>query len=422
MKIHVWVSAGSATIFLFIFFFLIGCGVIKYSATGTRTGIFAVAEGSGNRVLIWKQTPQYGQAPQIVLGQPDFTSNSANAGGSISAQGLSNPRSINTDGTHFILADSSNNRVLIWNSIPTKNQQIPDLVLGQPDFLSGAVNNTPGAPGTVSAQSIKSPQGSIFADGKVIVTDHGNNRFLIWNSMPTSNQQPADLVLGSNSMNVAGVALCTSTTFNDTRSAMYFDGKFFAGDLNNHRVLIWNTFPTQNGQAADIVLGQPDFVTGIPNPATSQTLTNALNMWTDGKRLAISDNGSSRVLIWNSIPKINQQAADIVLGQPDMTSSAVNNTPGNPGTPSAQSFNTPFGIVWDSKNFYVADSGNSRVLVWNSFPTINQQPADYILGQPNSSSGVKYCSTSVPSAFCFWDALGVASNASLVGVGKSDGY
>jgi hypothetical protein len=402
--------------------FLIGCGVIKYSATGTRTGIFAVAEGSGNRILIWKQTPQYGQAPQIVLGQPDFTSNSANAGGTISAQGLSNPRSINTDGTHFILTDSSNNRVLIWNSIPIKNQQIPDLVLGQPDFLSGAVNNTPGAPGTVSAQSIKSPQDAIFADGKVIVTDHGNNRFLIWNSMPTSNQQPADLVLGSNSMNVAGVFLCTSTTFNDTRSEMYFNGKFFAGDLNNHRVLIWNTFPTQNGQAADVVLGQPDFVTGGPNPAAANNLSFPVRMWTDGKRLAVSDYNNNRVLIWNSIPKINQQPADLVLGQPDLNSGVINNTPGSPGTISLQGLWGPFGILWDSNNFFVTDEANNRVLIWNSFPTTNQQPADFILGQPNSSSGLKYCSTSVPSPLCFWDALGIISNAAFPGVGKSDGY
>jgi hypothetical protein len=410
------------TLLILFLICFISCGVIKYSATGTRTGIFAVAEGSGNRILIWKQTPQYGQAAQIVLGQPDFTSNSANTGGTISAQGLSNPRSVNTDGTHLIVADRLNNRVLIWNSIPTQNQQPADIVLGQPDFQSGVLNNTPGAPGTVSAQSLRSPQDAIFAEGKVLVSDTSNNRLLIWNSIPTQNQQPADLVLGSTTMNAPGPHTVSAVNFDDTRSSVYSNGKLFAGDLNNHRLLIWNTFPTQNGQAADLVLGQPDFISGSALPPTAQTILSAFKIWSDGKRLAVSDNGNTRILIWNSIPIINQQPADVVLGQPNMTSSGINNTPGNPGTISSQGFNTPLGIYWDSKNFYVADSGNSRVLVWNSFPTINQQPADQVLGQSNSVSGVKYCSTSIPSASCFWDSLAITSNASLVGVGKSDGY
>jgi len=31
----------------------------------------------------------------------------------------------------------------------------------------------------------------------------------------------------------------------------------------------------------------------------------------------------------------------------------------------------------------VADTQNNRVLIWNSIPTQNNQPADLVLGQPN---------------------------------------
>ncbi|MEZ5355095.1 MAG: hypothetical protein R2762_20865 [Bryobacteraceae bacterium] len=39
-----------------------------------------------------------------------------------------------------MVTDLGNNRVLIWNSVPTQNQAPPDLVLGQPDYQR-PVNN-----------------------------------------------------------------------------------------------------------------------------------------------------------------------------------------------------------------------------------------------------------------------------------------
>ena len=53
-------------------------------------------------------------------------------------------------------------------------------------------------------------------------------------------------------MRVASVDLGTNST------------RLLVADTNNSRVLVWLTFPTTNGQAADFVLGQPDFTTGTP--------------------------------------------------------------------------------------------------------------------------------------------------------------
>jgi len=52
-------------------------------------------------------------------------------------------------------------------------------------------------------------------------------------------------------------------------------GRLAVADYNNNRVLIWNSFPTAMGQAADLVLGQPGFTTGLTNMGltpTSQSL------------------------------------------------------------------------------------------------------------------------------------------------------
>lgn len=85
-------------------------------------------------------------------------------------------------------------------------------------------------------------------------------------------------------------------------------GSLYIADTQNHRVLIYNTVPTANGAAADLVLGQPNFTTFV-EPDISQAkvdakATNMLNpvaVTSDGVRLYVTDLGHNRVLVWNSI-------------------------------------------------------------------------------------------------------------------------
>ena len=97
---------------------------------------------------------------------------------------------ITSDGKHLLLADTRNNRIPIWNSLPTSNRP-PDLVLGQPNFYSNA-------PGT-SRDKLRWPV-SVATDGqRVIVADTYNHRVLIRNQFPTRNGETADRVLGQDS-------------------------------------------------------------------------------------------------------------------------------------------------------------------------------------------------------------------------------
>src|SRR5262249_41222984 len=50
----------------------------------------------------------------LVLGQPDFITTNAN----LSGTGLRSPNGIATDGKILAIADTDNNRVLIWNNLP----------------------------------------------------------------------------------------------------------------------------------------------------------------------------------------------------------------------------------------------------------------------------------------------------------------
>ena len=131
----------------------------------------------------------------VVLGQPDFVSNT----NSISQTGLRLPTAVATDGTILAVADTANNRIMIWKSIPTTINQPADIELGQPDFKTVLQ----GAQQVVDNKSLRSPQGVWIQNGKLFVADTQNHRVLIWNSIPTQNRQPADVVLGQANFNVA---------------------------------------------------------------------------------------------------------------------------------------------------------------------------------------------------------------------------
>ena len=91
----------------------------------------------------------------LVLGQPDFIS----TGPTLTQTGMRNPTGIATDGNIVAVADTDNNRVLIWFSAPKTNGQPANVVIGQPDFFH---NNTSTPP---TATSLRGPEGLWIAGG-----------------------------------------------------------------------------------------------------------------------------------------------------------------------------------------------------------------------------------------------------------------
>jgi len=319
-----------------------------------------------------------------VLGQPDFTSVDFH----ITQSGLRLPTAVATDGKILAVADTANNRVMIWKSIPTVNGQPADLVLGQPDFTTvGTV--------VVDNRSFRGPQGVWIQNGKLFVADTQNHRVLIWNSIPTQNRQPADVVLGQANFTVAVQPDLTkangdahANTLLNPVSVSSDGARLYVADLGNNRILIWNSIPTTNQKPADVVIGQKDFDTSISNDAADLCPSNGTDSTgaatyparcgktmdfprfalSDGTRLFVADGGNDRVLIYNTIPTTNAAAADIILGQPDENASVVSSATDlfHPllRQSAADITPTPTGLAWDGTNLYVSDSANRRVLVF----------------------------------------------------------
>lgn len=232
------------------------------------------------------------------------------------------------------------------------------------------------------------PRNAVVAGGKLFVAEYGNRRVAIYNAVPTSGPGTIDVVVGQADKTSKNLA-CTQSGVNRADSVAATTDKLVVADGNNNRVLIWTSIPTSDGQPADLVLGQPNFTSCAPDRgglADATTLEGPTGVWTDGTKLVVTDTDNNRVLIWTSFPTSNGQAADLVLGQPNFTSTAANQG----GAPSAATLYAPhYGPYSDGTQLFVADTGNHRVLIWNSFPTSMDQAADNVLGQADFVSSLE---------------------------------
>jgi len=151
---------------------------------GTR---LFVADAGNNRILGWSTFPTASHAPaDLVLGQTDF----GQGGPGLSSGTLNYPYSLTSNGNQLFVADWQNNRVLVWNTLPTACGPPPlppcpppNVVLGQGSFDLGAANddNQDGTQDTVpSGRTLNIPAGVLLLDDALVVTDGGNSRFLVF--------------------------------------------------------------------------------------------------------------------------------------------------------------------------------------------------------------------------------------------------
>jgi hypothetical protein len=354
-----------------------------------------------HRVLVFKNMSQQLPAPtdlltqgercnvckgtaNVVLGQDDFQSVDLD----LKNNRFRLPTAVASDGKIVAVADTDNNRILIWNSIPTSNGQPADVVVGQDNFITNGISKVP------TNKSLRGPQGVWIQDGKLFVADTQAHRVLIWNKIPTSNGAAADVVVGQPNFTTAieqdltrqPVAPSASTLLNPV--SVTSDGtRLYVADLGHNRVLIWNSIPTSNGAAADVVIGQPDFTTAVANNSSKLCESNGTDEETgdptyparcartldfpryalsDGKRLFVADGGNDRVLIFNSVPTTNAPTPDVILGQFDPEGDQVSDSANELFRAATDVIRTPMSLAWDgSTNLYVTDTFNRRVMVFS---------------------------------------------------------
>lgn len=308
-----------------------------------------------------------GQRADLVLGQEIFTVADANHGG-LSDRSLSFPSGVAIDETDRLwIVDSGNNRALMWSPAPPTSFAPAGLVVGSTSFAVKANS-------CVGATTFTAPYNQLSAKGGKLVIPTNCNRVMIWNPSPTANGGPASIVLGQASFNDSAPG--TGAADLDTPSGAWTDGtRVVVADTFNSRVLIWTSFPTTNKQPADLVLGQPGFgMSGCPAVKTGATMCNPRSVYSDGVRLFVADSADRRVLVWRSFPTVNGQPADFVIGQSNLTGD------GPPPGPAQQM--VPYGVIMVGQNLFVSDIGRHRVLVFSPIPDASGASASFVLGQP----------------------------------------
>jgi hypothetical protein len=327
------------------------CGSEGGPALGGK--ILYVPDSGGNRVLGFKKVPKKnGASAKIVLGQSNFSNQKFGTSSTL----FGFPARVATANNQLFMVDFENSRVLIWNKLPTKTNKPADVVVGQPDFTSSA--------GATTQSGLNRPENGLFVvDGKLLVSDRNNNRILIWNSIPTTNGAPADVVVGQPDFTSSSAA--TTDTGLHEPEGIWSDGTLLVvADEANSRVLIWNNIPTSNGAPADVVIGQADFTSSDnPEPPTAQSFNQPGDVASDGTNLFVEDSSNNRILIFSPFPTSNNPTASVVLGQADFTHSARN--AGN-ASPSAQTLDFPFGMSIIGTQLFVNDFGNNRFLMFRT--------------------------------------------------------
>jgi len=339
-------------------------------------------------------------AADLVLGASDFTTAPA---GSDPLTEMNFPAGVAVDpvsGKVFVSIPAQNRILRFGNSATLVNGADAEAVIGQSSYTAISSGTT--------ATTFNQPYGIDIDDkGRLWVCDYGNNRVLMFEDAANLPEfgAAADLVLGQPDF-VTTTAVVSQTKMSGPTGLHVDDtGNLWVAEYNSNRVVKFaNAANLANGAAATVVLGQPDFVTG--NSATSDVKMGgpvAVQI-DDSGRLWVVEQNNHRILRFDGADSLaNGSAADAVLGQTNFTTSTTGSTAEELGYPSA--------IAIDRNGtLYIADYLNNRVVYHkNPGSKANGATPDGVIGQPDlttNSSGTTAQKLALPYGGLDFDAVG----------------
>lgn len=410
-----------------------------------------------------------GQEADLLLSGYGFNQ----TGGALS---FNHPQDMDSDGTRLVVADTFNNRVLLWDVAPVDDETEPDIVLCQTTFST----NTPGD----DLGECNWPAGVAMDGERLYVADTENDRVLVWDSIPTVSGTPADFAItqdlrwpwdvwsdgtrlaitntqGSNVLiwqvppidDRAPDMSLVSSAFGTPRK-IESDGVYLAigdhnaqGQTSDSGVFLWDAFPTApdapfdnflpgHGEASPLV-ALDSSLQGISNTGDVHAVTqansreyvllyNAMKILVDydttseftigndvsgaqyitngvpvsnGTSLVVSSDFDRQLAIWENLPTESNQAPSIVIETdfPAWDNALHDQTLILAGQKQVAIWNTlPFqgeaptktykdkigslnfddlrGVAYDGEYFSLADDGTDRIYVWHGLPLKGEAP------------------------------------------------
>lgn len=296
------------------------------------------------------------------------------------------------------VADAGNNRVLAWkNALQFVNGAFADLIIGQKDRYSTLAQG----PGRSLTSGLNTPTAlAVDKAGNLYVADAGNNRILRYPKpfAQAVEYKVPDLVLGQlnlgiNTANAGGIS-DKSLALGGARSGLALDrqGNLWVSDTGNNRILRYRSgdlVAGRNGPAADLVLGQVDFLTNtVQGGRTSKTaLSGPGSLAIDDQGRVLTTDRFSRVVVFEP-PFRSGIDAKRILG---IQTAAQGQPPPPPVNDSSLggADGPAQGVFLLGARVGVADTGNHRIMIydspelWPTEQTAFSPAARFVFGQEN---------------------------------------
>lgn len=377
---------------------------------GDRLGVVDQAQ---NRILIYDAISQW-PAPttatpsppaKIVIGQGDFLTNTPNRGqAEPSPASLSSPLGAYFSGNELFVADSGNNRVLVFSQLVIGAQAArllgqtsysfyaPNLVEGRELFIYNSSLGNLAEGGGVAIDNRSNPP-------RLYIADTFNNRVLGYaDARRVRPGDRADIVIGQGDFSRVLVNSPLNNVNLPNESGLRRpiglvvdkNGDLFVADAGNSRVLRFPS-PFSNAvpgvrQPANLVIGQANFTTILTDPsAQNLSYPYGVALSFEG-HLLVSDTAHNRILFFRRPGGgdfTSGQSAEKVIGQPDFFTTAAGNSQ-NTG------LNGPGHLALDTDDrLFATDPGNNRVFVYDRITVANNNPAPaFTLTGAGSPQGV----------------------------------
>lgn len=160
-----------------------------HAVAGDRRACF-VADAGNHRVLAWHGgAPVADRDADAVLGQADFTSNGESPYRPQSGRSLRFPYALAADATRLVVADTANNRVLVFaRDAAGRAEATASAALGQPDLVANGENRWR----AVTHDTLCWPYGVALHDDTLAIADSGNNRVMLWRLSAAATAAAAD--------------------------------------------------------------------------------------------------------------------------------------------------------------------------------------------------------------------------------------
>jgi hypothetical protein len=260
------------------------------------------------------------------------------------------------------------------------------LVLGQDSPSKGYPD---AADAHTAANSLWNPKSITACGNWMFVADSFNWRLLGFYKEGSGYKKIPDLVLGKTNFTSNNIALNPLADADRMRYpyGIHCDGtNLFVADAGYNRVLVFKDAahfpisPPPNGKRADIVLGQSSFESSTSGTGMKQ-MAAPQSVWRAGGKVFVADTANNRILIFSTSTIFNDPdgkdiSAEIVLG-------------GVSAGTSDSTFRLPRSVFSDGTRLFVSDTNNHRILYWSTIPTVNNTPANAVLGQPDFTTGTE---------------------------------